>query len=200
MVYLSKTFYINKVSKSQPSCSYRPLYGRGLRKWTRPSHTHTPINRQVIQPSWKESWLCLVARENNPYHEQRLMHSPQNKERVFTHSFHFRSLWWEYASRDWRQRRVPNQRLKYCALHGTHTTSFFCTNTSSKPSLRRSGLIQISDSPDRQILKILFPADHVLWKTFRKVVCADDGAERDGTYITQLRSLGCCALSLTLEP
>jgi hypothetical protein len=117
---LSKTFYINKVSKSQPSSSYRPLYGRGLRKWTRPSHTHTPISRQVIQSSWKESWLCLVARENNPYHLQRLMNSPQNKACAFTHLFHFRSLWWEHASCEWRQRRVPNQRLKYCPIHGTH--------------------------------------------------------------------------------
>ena len=68
---LSKIFYINKVSKSQPSRSYRPVYGRGLRKWTRPSHTHTPISRQVIQSSWKESRLCLVAREKYLYHEQR---------------------------------------------------------------------------------------------------------------------------------
>ena len=85
LVSLSRTFYINKVSKSQPSRSYRPLYGRGLRKRIRTSHTHTPISRQVIQSSWKESRLSLVAREKYPYAEQRLMQS--TKQRMRMHSF-----------------------------------------------------------------------------------------------------------------
>jgi hypothetical protein len=81
---LSKTFYINKVSKSQPSRSYRPLYGRGLRKWTRPSHTHTPTSRQVIQASWKESRLCLGSPEVPV--SRVTMNAQSTKQRVRIHS------------------------------------------------------------------------------------------------------------------